>query len=287
MTRRSTSTASSSTRPTPRSASTTTACSTATASSRASASTPARSSASASTSTASTSRPGHRARNPAVAASEMIEAVDDTVKANNKLDGYIRLVVTRGAGTLGLDPRKTCDPQVIIIVDDISLYPPELYENGLEIITAVDDPQPPERAQPAHQVAQLPQQHPRQDRGHPRRLPRSADAQPQGRGRRVHRRQHLPRQAAACCRRRRPTPASSKASRATPSSSWPEAAGIPLRGDDADAARRLHRRRVLPDRHGRRGHPRDRSATAAPIGTGKPGPITKQLREAFMRLTRE
>src|SRR5208283_836762 len=49
---------------------------------------------------------------------------------------YIRLVVTRGAGTLGLDPRKTSDPQVIIIVDDISLYPAELYENGLEIITA-------------------------------------------------------------------------------------------------------------------------------------------------------
>ena len=39
-------------------------------------------------------------------------------------DGYIRLVVTRGAGTLGLDPRKTTDPQVIIIADDISLYPP-------------------------------------------------------------------------------------------------------------------------------------------------------------------
>ena len=57
-------------------------------------------------------------------------------QANDKKDGYIRLVVTRGAGTLGLDPRKTTDPQVIIIVDDISLYPPELYENGLEIVTA-------------------------------------------------------------------------------------------------------------------------------------------------------
>src|SRR5712692_4186601 len=54
---------------------------------------------------------------------KMSEAVTSTVQANNKHDGYIRLVVTRGAGTLGLDPRKTTDPQVVIIVDDISLYP--------------------------------------------------------------------------------------------------------------------------------------------------------------------
>jgi branched-chain amino acid aminotransferase len=67
---------------------------------------------------------------------QLTQAVLDTVKANNKQDGYIRLIVTRGAGSLGLDPRKTTDPQVIIIVDDISLYPPELYENGLEVITA-------------------------------------------------------------------------------------------------------------------------------------------------------
>lgn len=66
---------------------------------------------------------------------DMMKAVDDTVKANNKTNGYIRLIVTRGPGSLGLDPRK-CEPQIIIIVDDISLYPAELYENGLEIITA-------------------------------------------------------------------------------------------------------------------------------------------------------
>jgi branched-chain amino acid aminotransferase len=66
---------------------------------------------------------------------EMIEAILGTVKANNKRDGYIRPVVTRGAGSLGIDPRKTSDPQVIIIVDDISLYPPELYENGMEVAT--------------------------------------------------------------------------------------------------------------------------------------------------------
>jgi branched-chain amino acid aminotransferase len=66
---------------------------------------------------------------------QMEEALKSTVKANEKRDGYIRLVVTRGAGYLGLDPRKASNPQVIIIVDDIALYPPELYENGLEIIT--------------------------------------------------------------------------------------------------------------------------------------------------------
>jgi branched-chain amino acid aminotransferase len=66
----------------------------------------------------------------------MIQAVNNTVAANPRQEGYVRLVVTRGAGTLGLDPRKTSDPQIIIIVDDISLYPAELYEKGLEIVTA-------------------------------------------------------------------------------------------------------------------------------------------------------
>lgn len=67
---------------------------------------------------------------------QMIEAVLETVKANAKRNGYIRLVVTRGAGYLGLDPRKTSDPQVVIIVDDISLYPAEMYDTGMEIVTA-------------------------------------------------------------------------------------------------------------------------------------------------------
>lgn len=66
---------------------------------------------------------------------KMAEAVTSTVQANNKKDGYIRLVVSRGAGYLGLDPRKTTDPQVIVIVDDISMYPKELYENGMDIVT--------------------------------------------------------------------------------------------------------------------------------------------------------
>jgi branched-chain amino acid aminotransferase len=66
---------------------------------------------------------------------EMIKAINDTIALNNKRDGYIRPIITRGAGSLGLDPRKCSDPQVIIIVDDITMYPPELYENGMEIAT--------------------------------------------------------------------------------------------------------------------------------------------------------
>ena len=70
-----------------------------------------------------------------LAPEQMTKAINDTVALNNKHDGYIRPIVTRGAGSLGLDPRKCTDPQVIIIVDDISLYPPELYETGMEIAT--------------------------------------------------------------------------------------------------------------------------------------------------------
>jgi branched-chain amino acid aminotransferase len=66
---------------------------------------------------------------------EMAKAVYETLKLNNLKDGYIRLVVTRGAGTLGLDPNRCANPQVIIITDHIALYPPEFYEKGLEIVT--------------------------------------------------------------------------------------------------------------------------------------------------------
>ncbi len=66
---------------------------------------------------------------------EMQGAVNEAVRVNKIDDGYVRLVVTRGAGTLGLDPNRCSDPQVIIIADTIALYPKELYEKGLEIIT--------------------------------------------------------------------------------------------------------------------------------------------------------
>jgi branched-chain amino acid aminotransferase len=65
----------------------------------------------------------------------MCDAVNEAVRVNKIDDGYVRLVVTRGAGTLGLDPNRCSNPQVIIIADTISLYPKELYEKGLEIVT--------------------------------------------------------------------------------------------------------------------------------------------------------
>ncbi len=64
------------------------------------------------------------------------QAVQATVARNKISDGYVRLVITRGAGSLGIDPGKTSDPQVIIIADHIELYPKELYEKGMEIVTA-------------------------------------------------------------------------------------------------------------------------------------------------------
>jgi branched-chain amino acid aminotransferase len=66
---------------------------------------------------------------------EMAKAINDTVAVNGIKDGYVRAVVTRGVGTLGLDPNRCSDPQVIIIADSIALYPKEYYEKGLEIIT--------------------------------------------------------------------------------------------------------------------------------------------------------
>ena len=71
-----------------------------------------------------------------LAADELAKAVADTLQANGLKDAYIRVVVTRGIGTLGLDPNQCQSPAVFIITDKIVLYPPELYENGLEIITA-------------------------------------------------------------------------------------------------------------------------------------------------------
>ncbi|MDA0806714.1 MAG: branched-chain-amino-acid transaminase [Planctomycetota bacterium] len=68
--------------------------------------------------------------------SEMIDAVNLTVKENGIVDGYVRLIVTRGSGSLGLDIRKTANPQVIIIADTITLYPEEIYRNGMKLITA-------------------------------------------------------------------------------------------------------------------------------------------------------
>lgn len=71
-----------------------------------------------------------------VSPDDMVQIQRDTIAANNITDGYIRLVVTRGHGTLGLDPRKCPVPGVICIADQISLYPPEFYETGMRVIVA-------------------------------------------------------------------------------------------------------------------------------------------------------
>jgi len=68
---------------------------------------------------------------------EQMEAdVNKTLQINSLKDAYIRLMVTRGSGSLGLDPNRTSNPQVIIIADSITLYPEEHYLKGLKIITA-------------------------------------------------------------------------------------------------------------------------------------------------------
>lgn len=66
---------------------------------------------------------------------EMIDAVEETLKVNGLVDAYIRLVVTRGVGDLGLDPDLCENPTIIIIADKIALYPKELYAKGLRIIS--------------------------------------------------------------------------------------------------------------------------------------------------------
>jgi branched-chain amino acid aminotransferase len=66
---------------------------------------------------------------------EVMAAVVETCRQNDVHDGYIRLVVTRGVGTLGLNPNRCKDPCVIVIAGKIQLYPPELYEKGMEIVT--------------------------------------------------------------------------------------------------------------------------------------------------------
>ena len=67
---------------------------------------------------------------------ELTEAMQEAVEANACVDGYIRLVVTRGEGTLGLSPFKCPQPSVFIIADSIELYPQEMYDQGMAVIIA-------------------------------------------------------------------------------------------------------------------------------------------------------
>lgn len=71
-----------------------------------------------------------------ITSEEMEKAVEKTVEINEKQNGYIRLVVTRGIGNLGLNPFTCKKASIIIIVDDIQLYPEEHYLNGISILTS-------------------------------------------------------------------------------------------------------------------------------------------------------
>jgi branched-chain amino acid aminotransferase len=70
-----------------------------------------------------------------ISRSEMDEALLETVRRNDLRDGYIRLIVTRGVGNLGLNPAQCKRPSIIIIVSSIALYPEEVYRNGLTVVT--------------------------------------------------------------------------------------------------------------------------------------------------------
>ena len=67
---------------------------------------------------------------------KIVEAMHETIAANDVSDGYIRLVVTRGAGTLGLNPFRCPTPSTFIIADSITMYPQEMYDNGMAVIIA-------------------------------------------------------------------------------------------------------------------------------------------------------
>ena len=67
---------------------------------------------------------------------ELIDGMHEAIAATDRRDGYIRLVVTRGEGNLGLSPFQCATPTVFIIADTIALYPPEMYEQGMAVIIA-------------------------------------------------------------------------------------------------------------------------------------------------------
>jgi branched-chain amino acid aminotransferase len=73
---------------------------------------------------------------PPYAPEKLKAAMEETVLINNFSDCYIRLVLTRGVGYLGLNPNRCTNPTTIIIADTIELYPPETYEKGMSIITS-------------------------------------------------------------------------------------------------------------------------------------------------------
>jgi branched-chain amino acid aminotransferase len=79
---------------------------------------------------------------------EMADVVLETLRRNGQKDAYIRLVVSRGEGDLGLDPRKCRKVTIVCITDSIVLYPDKMYEEGLEIVTAATRRNPAEGVNP-------------------------------------------------------------------------------------------------------------------------------------------
>ena len=74
-----------------------------------------------------------------VSSDELARAVTEMIQVNRLHRGYVRIIITRGAGTLGHDPRK-CEPAVIIIAEELGLYPRELIPHGIPVITLTVDP---------------------------------------------------------------------------------------------------------------------------------------------------
>ena len=148
---------------------------------------------------------------------EMAKAINDTL-ARQRHQGRLhpRWSSPAAPARWGSIPNRCSDPQVIIITDHIALYPRRVLREGAGDRHGQHDAQPSGGAEPADQVAELPEQHPGQDRGPAGRLHRGPDAQPQGRSGRVHRRQHLPGPQGRAAHAARSTPASWKASPATP-----------------------------------------------------------------------
>jgi branched-chain amino acid aminotransferase len=71
-----------------------------------------------------------------VSRDEMVSIMRKCIEANALVDGYIRLIVTRGVGTLGLDPRRCPVPGIICIADQISLFPAQMYDEGMRVVVA-------------------------------------------------------------------------------------------------------------------------------------------------------
>jgi branched-chain amino acid aminotransferase len=80
--------------------------------------------------------------------SELIAATLETIRQNDLHDGYIRLIVTRGVGSLGLSPESCRRPSIIIIAATIALYPEDLYQKGLTMVTCSTRRTPPAALSP-------------------------------------------------------------------------------------------------------------------------------------------